>query len=83
MRKYGGYDGKYVNISPQAIRQAVRYAIDYHERNYRHDQHLGRDEDDPSYWGNGVAKDQYVDELKTIGDTGAILVLVTSYLQKT
>lgn len=81
-RKSGGYDGKNVNISPQAIKQAIRYAIDFHERNYRHDQHFGRGEDDPSYWGNGVVKEKYLDELKDRGDIGAIMAIATTYLQK-
>lgn len=70
-----------MDVSPYAIRQAVRYALDFHERFYRHDQHLGRNEDDPSYWGNGVVKSTYLDEVKDLGDLGAILALTTVYLQ--
>lgn len=82
-RRYGGYDGKYVNVPPYAIHQAIRYAIDYHERYYRHDQYLGRGEDDPSYWGNGVVQNLYLDEIKDLGDLGVILALAAEYLQRT
>lgn len=71
-----------MNVPPQAIKNAIKYALDYHERNYRHDQNLGRDENDPSYWGNGVVKDLYLSEDKDYGDLGAILAIATLYLQK-
>ncbi|CAL8137936.1 unnamed protein product [Orchesella dallaii] len=82
-KRYGGYDGKYVNIPQYGIKQALQHAIAYHDRYYRHDQHLGRDEDDPSYWGNGVVQDLYMDEVKDLGDLGAILAIATKYASKT
>jgi len=81
-KRYGGYDGKYVTVPQYGIKQALQHAIAYHDRYYRHDQYLGRGEDDPSYWGNGIANDTYLDEVKDLGDLGAILAIATSYASK-
>jgi len=81
-RKYGGYDGKYVKVPQSGIVKAVKYAVATLEKYFRNDNALGRGEDDPSYWGNGMAQPLYLEQVKDIGETGYFITLVTSYLQK-
>jgi hypothetical protein len=80
--RYGGYDGKYVQVGPEAVQKAVKYAVQTVEKYFRNDNALGRGEDDPSYWGNGVAQPKYLEKLKDVGETGYFITLITSYLQK-
>ena len=80
-KKYG-YDGKSTPISKEAILKAFKYAEKYMNDHYRKDAHLGRNEDDPSYWGNGCAQEDYNSEVKAYGDTGYYLGVVTEYLSK-
>lgn len=52
------------------------------DKTYRNDAYLGRGEDDPSYWGNGVAKEEYYSAVKPYGDVGFFLHAVTDYLHR-
>jgi len=81
--RYGHYSGGYGSISDAAVKEAIAYAtreIEYGP--FTKDTHLGRGEDDLSYWGNGVPKDEYQREIKPAADTGYFIMLVTRYLAK-
>ena len=77
-----GYNGRYVEISPEAIKRAVKWATEQINRQFKNDIQLGRGEDDDSYWGNGVVKEAYVEEFLKLGWAGYYIVLVTTYLSK-
>jgi len=81
-QRYYGYDGKYHGVPKEGIIKAIQYAQDYIHKVYDDDRGLGRNEDHPSYWGNGIAQEHYVNQPSAYGDTGYFFTKVTEYLQK-
>jgi len=79
-----GYSSQnqYTAVPKEAVIKAFGYAQQYLDKTYRNDAHLGRGEDDPSYWGNGVAQEHYNAAVKEYGDLGFFSHAVTDYLQK-
>ncbi len=80
-RKYG-YTGGYKPVAKEGVLKAFQYASKTMDAHYRRDKDLGRNEDDPSYWGNGVAPPEYIAEVQQYGDAGYFIGLVAEYLSK-
>lgn len=80
---YGHKASRSRPIPPEVIRKAVAYAADYEHKVFGDDKGLGRDEDHPSYWGNGIAQENYTDPIpQDYGNAGFFLSRVTKYLVK-